>query len=184
MTTVPWLNPVADALAYSFKTTREYRSDRSVTKGELITETRYIAPPDLIERLASSADIIFNCSMSGREFKHPSLGMDFKYISTIPMPTLMNMLDYPKVDQIAFRFGKGKNLHAKIENCEAYVSLIVVDPGLPFSRISITGNDLIVEGTEELDESILPNVAKLLGFGEWQFNNPTIHNQAYAKIGP
>lgn len=184
-TTVPWLNPVADALAYSFKTTKQFRSDRSVTKGELITEERYIAPPDLIARLASSADIIFNCSMTGNEFKYPSFDAELQYISTIPMPTLMTMLEYPRMDAIPFSYHSGKNLHAKINNCEAYVSLIVVEPALPFSRISITGDDLIVEGNDELRVDLhIPVVARLLGFNKDQFKEITIHRQAYAKISP
>ena len=61
--TLPWNNPVADALAYAHKVTGESRSDRSITKPppkEEKDNERYIAPPDFIEQLSKSVNIIFN----------------------------------------------------------------------------------------------------------------------------
>src|SRR5580765_6406324 len=55
---VPWRNPVSDSLAYSYKCTGKYLSDRSITAG-IVQQTRYIAPSDLIDRMAQDVDINF-----------------------------------------------------------------------------------------------------------------------------
>jgi hypothetical protein len=94
----------------------------------------------------------------------------------------MAILEYPK--PISFKSVPGKNLHAKIKSCDAYVSLIVPNQSYPFSRISITGDDLIVEGDNSIDDNSINYVAQLLGFDPKQFNNVTIHEQHYAKIRP
>src|SRR5215203_7178321 len=57
--TLPWSNPVADSLAYAKKVTGTYRSDRSLPTMPVEAE-RWIAPPDLIERMADGIDIYFN----------------------------------------------------------------------------------------------------------------------------
>lgn len=51
-TSVPWQNPVADALAYAYKNSGGYRSDRSIGSGAVVSEERFIAPPDLVLRMA------------------------------------------------------------------------------------------------------------------------------------
>src|SRR4051812_21604832 len=54
--TLPWLNPVADAMAYAKKNLGRYESDRSVTR-EVTTAERWIAPRDLIPRMAEDVRI-------------------------------------------------------------------------------------------------------------------------------
>lgn len=172
---VTWRNPVADSLAYSLKNTGTSRSDRSVNAG-LVVEHRYIAPADLIGRMAAGADITYDHNY---EF-----GTAGPIISTIPMNTLMRWLDYPGWRQIEFSYTKGTNLHACIADCDAYVSLIFPDPDLPFSRVSITGDDLAVEGKEELEEMHLNDVCMQLGIDPSRLSAITRHEQPYAKINP
>src|SRR5262245_61666308 len=57
--TAEWRNPVADALAYSFKNTGIYRSDRSINAGVVVDE-RWIAPPDLIARMSRGLNIEYD----------------------------------------------------------------------------------------------------------------------------
>ena len=136
--TLPWRNPIADGLAYSAKNLGTFRSDRSLPTAPT-SAARYIAPPDLIERMARGLDV---------ELGQPC-GSDFfararaKVLSTMPMPSLMDALYYP--DAPEFKSVPGINVRATVANCDAYVSLYVPDPDLPFSRVSITGDELIAE---------------------------------------
>lgn len=137
----PWRNPVANALSYSFKNTGSYRSDRSITSG-LVSEERYIAPSDLISRMAVYLEMQYDAEVV--------FGDKGPYISTIPMPALMKLLDYPGQDAISFEYRQGYNIKATIANCDAYVSLMIPDNMSAITRISITGNELIVEVPEHL----------------------------------
>lgn len=138
---LPWRNPVADALSYSFKNGGIRRSDRSIIRGDEIAE-RFIAPSDLIQRLASRLpDINFDQSA----WRNMPVGVPI--ISTIPMPALMETLGYPAHKRPKFGFRSGINLKAQIADCDAYVSLAVPDPTFPFTRLSITGSELIAEFT-------------------------------------
>ncbi len=176
--TAPWKNQIADVLAYSYKNTSVYRSDRSIISGTVV-EDRYIAPPHLISLLARDLNIEFNdVYFFNKEETQP-------IISTIPMPVLMAALDYPyKPD---FTYSTGYNIHANIKHCDAYVSLLVPDPAYPFSRISITGNEAIIECPSINDlnlDQILAMAAEILGISYNYFYDTTIHKQPYSKINP
>ena len=181
--TLPWRNPIADCLSYSFKNTGIRRSDRSITEG-LVTETRYIAPPDFIARLAEP--------LSGAlEFGHTA---DFSgegpYISTIPMPSLAAALNYPYQEDIKFRNIPGVNIRGRIKDCEAYVSLLVPDPSFRFTRITVTGNELIVEVPDvQLIENFVAvqlatEAMELLGMQYEDLSEVVVVYSAYQKILP
>jgi hypothetical protein len=180
---VEWSNPVADALAYSFKVVGQYRSDRSITAGTK-TETRYVAPSGLIARMAKQIPakaIKLNHNYLFRK----NAALD-PVISTIPMPALMQQLDYP--DRPQFIHHAGRNVHAVIDDCDAYVSLMVPDPTSPIARISITGSEAIIECVESdppwtLD-GIVTSAANLLGIPRTKFHDVAGHVQHYAKIQP
>lgn len=193
----PWRNPIADALAYSSKVTGVARSDRSIIAGTTVGE-RYIAPPDLIGRMAASlgASIEFNSTFSNFE---TSEGEGRPVISTLPMPVLMKALNYPHGNLADFRWSPGVNVRAEIDNCDAYVSLYFPDPELDFSRVSITGNELIVEMPflrEVTDEDMVwlatnaPSIASRallrLGLSKTQIKpgSAKATRQRYAKVLP
>lgn len=182
---LPWLNPVADALAYAFKNTGYYKSDRSVTAGTVVSE-RFIAPPDLITRLAQRCEIDLGHAVTTLQLKQwKDDGMPV--ISTMPMPVLMKLLGYPEV---TFSSAPGYNILAHVRDCDAYVSLVCPDPGLPFSRISLCGNEMIIEcpGFESMDEvwarTQAHEAAKKLGLNAEILSNITFKPQKYAKILP
>src|SRR5262252_8262346 len=70
---LPWRNPVADALAYSYKNTGQRRSDRSISQELELSDERWIAPPDLIARLARNQDIKYNQTYKGWRSKQPTI---------------------------------------------------------------------------------------------------------------
>lgn len=187
---VPYLNPVADALSYSHKNTGIYRSDRSIITG-LVTADRYIAPPDLIARMAAPLTIKYNSP-----FQSPAGWVPV--VSTMPMPALMSLLEYPRAAEVEFTSKEGLNIRCLIDSCDAYVSLLVPDPHSPISRISITGNEMIVEvpNFKFEEHSEFEKFVSAIGFDIAQqackfagIPNDAIvalgwHRQKYAKINP
>lgn len=181
---LPWENPVADQLAYSRKVSGTSRSDRSLPTDVERVE-RWIAPPDLVERMARDVDVRLNRSwdFSTRE----------KVVSTIPMPHLVNALGYDRIEPEEFVHRHGFNVLARVADCDAYATLYVPNPAIPFSRVSITGDLLTVEFSND-DPSDLPGeeevvglaaeAADLLGIGSPRLNCHEARRQAYAKILP
>jgi len=180
---LPWRNPVADMLAYSEKCVGKYLSDRSIVQSNYVTETRYIAPPDFISRMSAPLLIHF-----GLDFKFRD-GDGLPMISTIPMPALMNALGYPEV-KTEFKSTKLTNIRVRIDHCDAYATLLVPSPKYKFSRVSITGDELIAEiPFEKVSEAdlyiIAAEAAELMGIVEDDFiGYPTASVQKYAKIAP
>jgi hypothetical protein len=181
-TTLPWRNPVADSLAYSKKNTGFYRSDRSINAGTVSAE-RFIAPPDLIAQLAKDQNFVFNHDAS------VCLKEDGPKISTMPMPTLMKLLEYPHRDKVDFGYYPGVNVRAHLASTDAYVSVVVPCPSYPFSRVSITGDELIIECpgmNEELpyetQKWILDRALDILGYPLDLASGVTSKRQTYAKI--
>jgi hypothetical protein len=174
--TIPYRNPVADALSYSYKNSGEYHSDRSINSSLSTIEERYIAPPDLIKQLAAKADIKYDT-----KFVYSANTT----VSTIPMPALMDILKYPG-PRPEFTFNPGINIIAKIKRCDAYVSLLVPDPAYPFSRISITGDELMVECYKAVVDikKTIEDIAHLLSFPIDHFYDISHKYQRYAKINP
>jgi len=179
--TIAWHGGVADIMAYSHKVTGERRTDRSIP-WEMVVAERWIAPPDFIQQMAEGVDIRFDHAWNFFEG-------DEKAISTIPMSVLMKFLDYP--DRPKFSYMNGINFSARIRGCDAYTSLYIPDPELPFSRVSITGNELIIEchGTTMQEfstdgELVVSMACRLMGIDEDQVESIQLHEQKYAKILP
>lgn len=189
-TALPWKNPVADALAYSYKNTGIYRSDRSIIAG-LVVEDRYIAPDDLIAQMARRPTIIY-----GKEFSPYVPITEKPIISTLPMPTLMTILKYH--NRVPFYNIDGLNIRATVKGCDSFISLLVPDPNLPMSRISITGNEMIIEVPRfnfdglDLSGCLLQLISEqnvhvacdLLGFEAHPISDIRWFRQKYAKVLP
>lgn len=179
----PWKNPIADALAYSHKCNGLFSMRSSITANGQIEE-RFLAPGDLIARMAEkvSCPIQFNTNFD--------FDTSHKVISTMPMPSLMEALGWN--DRPDFKFRQGVNITATIENCDVCCSLYIPDPDFPASRISISGDRLIVECNvaEEylgfMATDIIEIALKKLGIwncGEG-FSDMEIKPQPYSKILP
>jgi hypothetical protein len=183
-TVIPWRNPVADALAYSAKNTGVMRSDRSIIDGEGVVE-RFIAPPDLIKRMEGSLDISY-----GREYGWMKQGNPV--ISTAPMLTLMAILNYPYRSTINFNTRPGWNIKATVPGLDAYASIAVPSPAHLFSRISVTGNEVIVEVPgwdrdlehDHIGDMMLQSALELLGVDNPLQVEAKFLRQPYAKILP
>ena len=171
-TFIPFSNIVADSLSYSKKCTGRFLSDRSIIAGTVIEE-RYIAPPDLIEQMAENVNIKYGTAFLPN--KEPT-------ISTIPMPTLMALLEYEH--NINFDSVSGYVYTGIIPNCDAYVSVLFPGPE-PFSRATITGDQLIIEfpNCSEVPCKLdMESLSYRLGLQNTPIYNTKFEKQPYFKI--
>ncbi len=136
-------NAIADNLSYSRKVTgtATLRSLSSVSSKPV---TRYIAPPDFIQQMAKpfeEDELAFG--LEARE----ALGLMPRSptISTIPMPSLMDLLDYPSHLRPNFESRSGLVVKARLNGVDAHATLYVPSAKNLLSRISITGDELQAE---------------------------------------
>lgn len=172
-------NPVSDAVRYSKKVTGGY-SNRSISN--LDPAERYIAPSDLISRLASTANINFDVEFM--DWSH-NLARDHPpVISTIPMPQMMDIFEWK--DKPEFVVQEGWTVRAQIDPyCDCNLNCTVYFPGdEPFYRASVTGRTLMVEGVGKPKYSantIVLEAAGPMGLGI-NFKGMTIKSSKYQKI--
>lgn len=175
-------NPVADAISYSIKTNGT-ATLRSVISAQGEIESRYIAPPDFISRMAMkvTAPIAFDIN-----WKPICLGGQ-KIISTLPMPVLMKLLDYKCEEKFESR--PGVVVTATLRDCNVCATVYLPSRDWFAYRASITGNQLIIEYSGEYNEELLANqigrYLQLFGMDRsFIIGEPTTKAQRYAKILP
>lgn len=141
-------NEVADSMAYSMKCNGKYTSDRSITSGTVVGD-RFIAPSNFISQMYMNVrdNVAFDVdAFKGFDGDSELPGLEHKrdiIISTVPMPVLMHQLGYDH--DINFGYSHGSVLKARLEDCDAFVSVYNSDPFMQWSRASVTGNELVVE---------------------------------------
>ena len=131
---------IALANAYSQKVTGTI-DNRSIW--DLEPAYRYIAPENFIEQLAEGLTIKYDTSFPPLE---SFINCDLNpIISTIPMPTLMEILSW--ADRPTFNYSTIWSLNAKIESlpCDIYCTIYFPEPHVSLYRASITGNRVILE---------------------------------------
>jgi hypothetical protein len=174
-TYIPFSNIVADSLSYSRKVTGQFLSDRSIIAGTVQAE-RWIAPSYLIRLMAEN----INVEYENINVYHPT----YPIISTIPMPDLMNLLNYDPSHNIGFDYKPGIVFSAKILECDAYVSILNPGPQA-WSRATITGNQLIIEfpSMKEIPETYeLAEVYHQMGLYDAVMLDGEFKKQNYFKI--
>lgn len=194
------LNPVAAQLAYSLKTNGSARL-RSAISAEGEIDDRWIAPPNLISQMydALQCHVEYGVGVTANDFLH-----DEQFISTMPMPVLMDLLGWENKPE--FHYVSGYNLTATLSNVDAYVSLYIPDRERQENRISLTGDRLTVEfafphlshehvaslavdraGSTRWQSEVLDYVSLALGLYGHQHikvTNVEVKSQTYAKILP
>lgn len=176
------------AVQYSYKCTGRYEV-RSLI--DLAPATRFIAPPDLIRRMAEGVDITYDSD----GLKEMVMG-EPHVISTIPMPALMDALDYPGA-RPEFVSTEGLVVTATIADCDLFMTRYYARPNIPWYRASVTGDKLIVEfsrtshrddfwGDEQIKELALATISEVasdFGFEPRKLVAAEAHRTRYAKIG-
>jgi hypothetical protein len=193
ITSVPNLR---DINAYSLKSTG-YALERSIINTE--TSTRFIAPHDLIGRLAHSSTIQYSSDAQGLTPEANPETVGAIVISTIPMPELMKILNYKNISYESFKTRSIWTINCYLYNVDVYQTLYVpYGPYHPY-RVSITGNRMTLEFASEPDghaegwieayiNLLFPMVAMsveaaLSGSGV-AFDSIVMKQQHYGKIVP
>lgn len=116
--------------------------NRSILKLE--PAERWIAPPDFIQQLAASCSIQFDNEVR-LSTELPFLGEPI--ISTLPMPILMTLSDWPKPEKLEFKAKPIWIFTADIvdTDCDIFQTIYFPEHHIGAYRASITGSKLIVE---------------------------------------
>lgn len=151
-------DPIRAAMLYSYKVTGRYEV-RSLI--DLAPCSRFIAPPDFIERMASGFEegkhIAYG--VDGAEFFDPRAIRDVKaIISTLPMPALMDALDY-QGPRPAFSSMPGYTLSVDLPGVDVYATRYYASPDEFYYRASITANRLVIEYAGEPRSHMVSDLA-------------------------
>jgi hypothetical protein len=175
---------------YSFKVTGTYRA-RSIS--DLRPAKRFIAPPNLIEQMARSVNIVYGQSLKPETiFCTDRLDKDQPLISTIPMPAILGMIGRDQ-DLPEFPHKGICSLWMDFDHPEMklYQTIYYPSPRVKYYRASITGNRLIVEfvstpAKEEWDQAIHTILHDFgINYGALQLKaEPVLKHQKYGKIIP
>lgn len=181
-------DPIRAAMLYSDKVTGRYEV-RSLINLE--PSTRYIAPPDFISRMAEGLDIAYG--VNGLLYLVPDRREEVgPVISTLPMPTLMDALEY-EGDRPAFSSNCGFTISCDISDCDVHLTRYYAATRDQIYRASITGSHLVIEfagilrSGEDTSEPALRrmchSIMRDFGIENCAINNAQLHEARYAKLG-
>ena len=167
-----------DNNAYSLKVSGALMQ-RSI--GNLAPVERWEAPMDLLPQLAKGVEIRFNHKVEGL-----IEGDQDPTISTMPMPSLMKLALWPNVP--IFDKRGITVIRAVVPGCDLHQTLYCPHDNVPWYRVSVVGEELIVELPEQPmmnfnQAAIEAKVACYFLFGSSVFpHNITFHHQPLGKI--
>lgn len=185
---MPWRNPVADALSYSEKANGVYGFRSSISADGSISR-RFIAPEDFIQRMAEtfSGHMKLGCSpnslkkqaMANREAPRSSVPI----ISTIPMPNLMDVLGYEGPKEFKWRKAWVIEVNLHIEST-ACATIYYPDQDTIVTRATLTETKLQIElcRPPQFEFSIVKNVIEDFGIRPDVAYSYEVKEQAYGKI--
>lgn len=192
-----WRNPLADALSYSYKC-NGVADLRSIAHADGSIVDRWVAPPDLIARMADMLPTGTICL--GAPFTEAMM-MDAArrrepVISTMPMPVAMKLLRW-EGEQPDFRYRHGCNILVSLQDVAAWASLYVPDPTYLGSRVSLMGDQMVIEcpGCDAEDmmkkddqfgavEEMVTEALAMVGLPGTCAKQYELRPQRYAKIMP
>jgi len=182
-------NPQLDNM-YSLKANGQVQQ-RSIMNLE--TAERWIAPPDLIVRLAEHQYIVYNQTITSQE-QLLELAHGEPVISTIPLPRMLKLMQVEGYQNHEFPCLGLYNYTTEIISPEVNTYQTIYYPvakDTPFHRISITGNQITAETkyyiSEEnaVAESHLKQIfADSFGFVPDSTTPLQCHYQQYGKLLP
>lgn len=172
---------------YSHKVTGEYRV-RSI--GDCRPAERYIAPPDFIAQMAKTCRIKYDSPLTSDILNHCTED-SAPVISTIPMPGLMNLVNWESMPVFKFLAIWSQWLTIERPHTDVYQTIYYPDPALPYYRASITGNRLIIEYSQSPDgpaqSKAVNDILRDFGMGGCKLSVSEfgpIKSQKYGKLLP
>ena len=181
----PFRNKVAEAVGYSLKNNGK-ASLRSIRSAEGKVERRYIAPKDFVQQLERLQITKPAYNVSVDKVWIESAAGDGPIISTIPMGTLMDILDYQPRSSFGYRHGWVVKGEVFIES-DLCATIYYPDPVVPITRGTLTGEAIQVELVQEFDQiawgvdRIMEMVLNDLGIDRVGYE-AELMPQRYAKI--
>lgn len=164
---------------YSFKVNGR-AAQRSINNLDPVD--RYIAPRDLIKRLSCGLSIEYSVDAE-QEILSAIKNKDI-VISTMPVNTLANMLDYKEDFELSHK--QITVLKADLgSDCDVYQTIYFPDDDTSVYRASITGSEAIVEFIDfdlTLKEASCQAYKALSTFGILKQPSWTVHHQQYGKL--
>lgn len=186
-----YVNPVAQAIAYSRKATGTASLRSSVTAEGKI-ERRYIAPDDFIHQMAAHQHnpIVYDSPVMDKSWFEEPAAKGTPVISTMPMPRLMDVLGYPHRSSFGYRHGWVINASLNIES-RACATIYYPDPAMPIIRATLTNALLQIELIEDYErndtmwpiEQVMSLVMADFGLDSISYEMK-LEAQKYAKISP
>jgi hypothetical protein len=182
----PFRNKVAEAIGYSMKSNGR-ASLRSIKTAEGRIDKRFIAPPDFIQQLESiqSSPVEYDFQVDRPMFKE--LAFQGPIISTMPMGTLMDILEYPDKPEFGYRHGWVVKAQLDMPS-DLCATIYYPDPAVPIIRATLTGELLQIEMVEQFDRAmwavdrIMDHVLEDFGIGSRYGYSAELVQQRYAKI--
>jgi hypothetical protein len=148
----PFRNKVAETVGYSMKSNGR-ASLRSIKTAEGKVDKRFIAPPDFIQQLEVMQSNPIQYSQKVDLDKIDALGRDGPIISTMPMGSLMKLLEYDGM-QVEFGYRHGWVVKGTIGvPSDLCATIYYPDPAVPIIRATLTGDLLQVEMVSEFDRA-------------------------------
>lgn len=151
---------------------------------------RFIAPPHFIGALAMGCDIQFGAKLDETTLSLSRDNKHFTGISTIPMPALMKLANWPSLPSFDSRPINVVTTTITNPETDLYQTIYYPSPEFKVYRASITGNKLIIEmlgSAPDLNDAhnTVFSVVEDFGFaGQVLWSEPTISTQKYGKITP
>lgn len=183
----PFRNKVAEAICYSAKSNGR-ASLRSIKTAEGKIDQRFIAPPDFIQQLEERQhnEIKFGHTVCEGFLR----GNGSPIISTMPMGSLMKLIEYPEADRPQFNYRHGWVVKAEVDlPSDMCATIYYPDPSVPIIRATLTGNVFQIEMVETFDQvrwsvdKIMEIVLTDFGLERVGYDAELVQQQ-YAKIVP
>lgn len=173
---------IREANQYSLKVTGEVRA-RSVM--DLAVADRYIAPDDFISTMARDAILQMSHPLTKERLEEIRTSGDDHIVSTIPMPVLMSLVNWPTLPQ--FRYRAIWSVTAELPRIVDVYQTIYYPGPQPYYRASITGSRLILEYAEETgtpDKDHAREVLEDFGLSGIRYDLHDAKRQEYGKLLP
>lgn len=150
---------------------------------------RFIAPDHFIDQMSKGLNIEFNSKLTKATLDDQLTSLKIDMISTIPMPMLMDMVDWP--DKPEFKWKPIWSVWGKIKKPETdvYQTIYFPDKNKRYYRASITGDTFIVEYISPPQELTLESETRNIlwhafGIEDAILDGLKIKRQEYGKLLP
>jgi len=157
-------------------------TERSIL--DLAVAERFIAPQDFIPQLA---DMCAGRIELGRGITEGSLReLPRPLISTIPLPAMLTMTAEAPPDMAEFQREPVRVMKFRVAGADVFQTVYYPDAALPAYRVTLTGDEMIVEcsGAGALTQYHLEEIAASFGLELKDLTALSTHRQQLGKILP